>query len=204
MLYLKILYFIVLEMTQTIRIFDTRTEMIREYCKEGDVICEIGVFLGEFAQVFLETKPSKLVLIDPWQGHVGSGDQDGNNFQMYNLDDVYTHISKKAENISCIDVRRGFSGNILQQFPDNTFDFIYIDGDHSYEGCKTDLQLSYQKIKPNGIIAGHDYEMNMTKAKNYYNFGVKQAVDEFCSMYGLTILAKGMDGCVSYAIRVPK
>ncbi len=49
---------------------------------------------------------------------------------------------------------------------------------------------------------GHDYEMNMKKAKQVWEFGVKQAVDEFCAEKGLKISAKGMDGCVSYAIFV--
>ena len=178
--------------------------MVREYCKAGDVICEIGVFLGEFAQKFVETRPSKLVLIDLWEGIHGSGDQDGNNFTSYNLEDAYKQIVNDTRNMSFIDIRRGYSVDMIQQFPDNFFDFIYIDGDHSYYGCKSDLLLSYKKVKPNGIIAGHDYEMNMEKAKTYYNFGVKQAVDEFCSEYNLNIMAKAMDGCVGYAIRVPK
>jgi hypothetical protein len=188
----------------SIKIFDTRNEMVREYCKAGDVICEIGVFLGEFAQKFVEIRPSKLVLIDLWEGIHGSGDQDGNNFTSYNLEDAYTQIVNDTRNMPFIDIRRGYSVDMLQQFPDNFFDFIYIDGDHSYYGCKSDLLLSYKKVKPNGIIAGHDYEMNMAKAKTYYNFGVKQAVDEFCSEYNLSIMAKAMDGCVGYAIRVPK
>jgi hypothetical protein len=187
-----------------LKLFDTRNEMISEYCNPGDVICEIGVFLGEFAQKFVETRPSKLILIDIWEGTCGSGDQDGNNYRDFNMNDVYKQIIKDAQNIPFIDVCRGYSANVLQQFPDNYFDFIYIDGDHSYNGCKIDLTLSYKKIKPNGIIAGHDYEMNMTKTNNYYNFGVKKAVDEFCFEHGLQIMAKALDGCVSYAIRVPK
>ena len=186
------------------KIFETRIEMIREYCKPGNVLCEIGVFCGEFAEKLLETSPSKLVLIDPWQGVVGSGDVDGNNYVNYDLEKVYEKMVLASQAIPAIELRRGFSWNELQKYPDNYFDFIYIDGDHSYVGCKMDLTLAYQKVKPNGILAGHDYEMNFEKAKNNYNFGVKQAVDEFCLEKNLTICAKGMDGCVSYAIQVNK
>lgn len=55
-----------------------------------------------------------------------------------------------------------------------------------------------------GYIMGHDYEMNMSKAKTRYNFGVKQAVDEFCNKYNHKILSKAMDGCVSYCIKINK
>ena len=49
---------------------------------------------------------------------------------------------------------------------------------------------------------GHDYEMNMNKAKTVYSFGVRKAVDEFCNTYKQTIYAKALDGCVSYAIQI--
>ena len=41
---------------------------------------------------------------------------------------------------------------------DESLDFVYIDGDHSYEGAKSDIELYYSKVKQNGLIAGHDYE----------------------------------------------
>lgn len=49
-------------------------------------------------------------------------------------------------------------------------DFVFIDADHRYEGCKADIKAWLPKVKPGGILAGHDY------ADEYH--GVKQAVDE--------------------------
>jgi len=83
------------------------------------------------------------------------------------------------------------------------FDVIYIDGDHSYQGVKRDLQLALKKVRPGGFICGHDYEMNMVRAKSCYDFGVKRAVDEFCKAEGFSICAKAIDGCVSFAIQIP-
>ena len=101
-------------------------------------------------------------------------------------------------------LKRGFSYDVLPTYPDNTFDMIYIDGDHSYNGCKRDLELCYKKVKSNGWIMGHDYEMNMLKTTNSYDFGVRRAVDEFCLRFGQTIHSKGLDGCVSFAIKLHK
>ena len=81
---------------------------------------------------------------------------------------------------------------------------IYIDADHSYNGVLHDLKLSYEKIKDGGFIMGHDYEQNMSKTKNVYNFGVKRAVDEFCLNYNQKIIYKAIDGCVSFAIKIDK
>jgi len=36
-------------------------------------------------------------------------------------------------------------------------DLVFIDGDHSYDGCKNDIMAWLPNIKPDGIIAIHDY-----------------------------------------------
>lgn len=35
-------------------------------------------------------------------------------------------------------------------------DFLFIDGDHTYEGVKRDFQMYSKLVRPNGIIAFHD------------------------------------------------
>jgi predicted O-methyltransferase YrrM len=39
----------------------------------------------------------------------------------------------------------------------NTMDFIFIDGDHSYEYVKNDTQKAFELLKPNGAIVWHDF-----------------------------------------------
>jgi hypothetical protein len=177
--------------------------MIHHFIQPGSIVCEVGVFLGDFANDLLKTKPSKLVLIDTWDGIHGSADVNGNNWVNVNLSEVYEHIQTTTKSIPAVELRRGMSFEILETYPDNYFDAIYIDADHSYDGCKRDLELSMKKIKPGGVIMGHDYEINFAKAKFVYVFGVKHAVDELCYKYNLEISAKGLDGYVSYAIPIP-
>ena len=177
--------------------------MMRYIVKPKDIVCEIGVFQGKFAEFLFSLTPELLVLIDPFQGIVFSGDQDGNNGVHCNLDAVYEYLKERYRPVKSIQLIRGFSYDILPKFEDKKFNVIYIDGDHSYEGVKRDLNIALKKIKPGGYICGHDYEMNMTKAHHVYDFGVKRAVDEFCEENRLHICAKGLDGCVSFAIQVP-
>ncbi len=183
--------------------FDTRNEMIQIVPKQG-VYCEIGVLDGNFSKHLYDTlQPSNLVLIDLFQGWCGSGDQDGNNFKNYNLDTCYETLKTQYENKPVI-LLKGDSSTLLSRFDDNTFDMIYIDGDHGYEGCKKDLEVAYKKCKSGGYIMGHDYEMNMKKARTHYHFGVQQAVDEFCANYNQEIAYKALDGCVSYGLLLKK
>jgi len=79
---------------------------------------------------------------------------------------------------------------------------MYIDGDHSYKGVSNDLKLGLSLVKSRGFICGHDYAMNFEKTKNTYDFGVKQAVTEFCIEHGYRIVLLMIDGCVSFAIRI--
>jgi len=183
--------------------FSTRDEMIRAIAKPGFKIAEIGVFLGQFAQTLATTLPEELVLIDPWTGKVQSGNQDGNNVVVADLDGAFPLLQKHFGRWPWVRIERGYSEQVLKKYPDHYFDLIYVDGDHSLEGCTKDLDLALKKVKPGGWICGHDYDMNELKAKNVYCFGVHEAVENFLQRTGLRIAALGLDGCVSFAIPVP-
>ncbi len=46
---------------------------------------------------------------------------------------------------------------MLAQFPDEHFDWIYIDGDHSYEGASRDARVAATKVKPGGHLVFNDF-----------------------------------------------
>lgn len=57
----------------------------------------------------------------------------------------------------------------VDNFADQSVDFVYIDASHEYEDVKDDIQAWLPKVKPGGLLAGDDY---------YIYPGVKKAVDE--------------------------
>lgn len=61
------------------------------------------------------------------------------------------------------------SEEIFGNYPDGAFDFVYIDGDHSYEGVVKDIQNYKSKVKPGGVMAFHDTD----KAE------VQRAIDQY-------------------------
>jgi hypothetical protein len=184
--------------------FQTRDEMMRAILKPGMKVAEVGVFRGEFAQVLAGLKPSLLVLIDPWEGILTSGNHDGQNVVQVVGEEVFKSLSEKTKALPFIEIRRGYSGTVLKEFPDNHFDAIYVDGDHSFEGCYSDLELAYKKVKPGGWICFHDFGLNYLKCTTAYAFGVVQAVDTFCLKYNQKVIALGLDGCISGAIHLQK
>lgn len=186
------------------KMYETRLDMIYDLVQPNGTYCEIGVFKGNFTKEIMKLEPKQFVLLDLFSGIIGSGDENGNNFETINLDESYKNLQEYFSKNPEVSLIKGDSSTNLSMFPSDTFDMIYIDGDHEYEGCKKDLIVAYDKIKNGGWIMGHDYEMNMLKAKTTYIFGVRNAVDEFCNKYNQVVYAKAYDGCVSYAIHVKK
>ncbi len=54
-------------------------------------------------------------------------------------------------------VKRARSVDAAASFSDETLDWVYIDGDHSYEAVKRDLEAYYRVVKSGGFLAGDDY-----------------------------------------------
>jgi predicted O-methyltransferase YrrM len=114
------------------------------------------------------------------------------------IDNYQTILSKYFQNPK-VKIIRDDSVSYLSTLKDDIIDAIYIDADHSYEGCLRDLESAYRVVKKGGYIMGHDYKIT-NKCHHNHIFGVGQAVDEFCKKYNLSIYALGLDGCVSYTI----
>jgi predicted O-methyltransferase YrrM len=70
-----------------------------------------------------------------------------------------------------IDVLPVDSLNASCKFPDQYFDFVFIDSGHTYELTKAEIVLWWKKVKHGGMLAGHDYN-------SAENPGVKQALQE--------------------------
>ncbi|CAE8628177.1 unnamed protein product [Polarella glacialis] len=66
-----------------------------------------------------------------------------------------------------------------------SLDLVFIDGDHSYEACRDDIQAWAPTVRPKGILAGHDYTLS--------NPGVVQAVNEFAIQHAAALHLDGED-----------
>ena len=152
------------------------TDILETHGLRGNGV-EIGVKRGEFSKHLLQHwNCEKLYLVDPWI----SQDPSTYDETHHDHDDDF---SKCLANVSPFagkfEIVKDFSYNAADRFADNFFDFVYIDGNHSYDAVKTDLRMWYPKLKAGGLIAGDDYTQLPEETVFDYNFGVKRAVDEF-------------------------
>lgn len=155
----------------------TREDML-QMVSTGSVCAEIGVFNGDFSKIIYSVvKPSKLYLVDLFNGMASSGDKNGENNKKISLDKSYENLSRHFKGNNSVTLYKGKSFDFLNGLPDECLDFIYIDGDHSYEGVSSDLALARVKVKKDGIIAGHDYCPRFP--------GVMKALDEFVNRFNL-------------------
>ena len=127
----------------------------------------------------LERQDLTLHMIDAWSASASQAYKDTNDF--------HAKLSQKQQNgfyqktVQNVDkygerakIIREFSHKAVDKYPDHFFDLVFIDADHSYEGCKLDILNWMPKVKPGGWISGHDYENYLKDLK----FGVTEAVNE--------------------------
>lgn len=166
-------------MSDIIRVKD-KIEFYKKLPQNG-ILAEIGVWQCKNAKKLYEhCSPSKMVLVDIWKTIKKMGDEKNANENVW--EQYYQKALAFAKSHDNTTVIRDYSVNASKTFKDHYFDIIYIDAGHSYESCLADLNAWYPKIKPGGILCGHDYNENKSKG-----YGVIKAVDEFLKEHNLEI-----------------
>ena len=129
-------------------------DLVHEHCPPDDVlVVEIGTYRGRTTAHLHEYCPQirRLVTID-----------------LEKPDPADDRI-RGLERVEFIQAR---SDEAAERFDDASVDLVFIDGDHSENGVACDLAAWAAKVKPGGVIAGHDYESQKHP-------GVRRAVDRF-------------------------
>jgi len=157
---------------------------LREMCRdlrpilqqfENPIVHEIGSYEGESAEIFAQEFPfATIVCIDPWK----SGYDDLDDTSHHNFNEVFENFKKRTQ---YLDNLQYFIG-VYEKFIENTYKnvkMVYIDGLHSYEGVKSDIELSLKVLPKGGIISGHDYYEDDEFLKIHPHVsGVKKAIIE--------------------------
>jgi len=143
---------------------ETRLELWATFLDRIDArkVAEIGVYRGVFAARVLASCPAieTYYMIDPWR-HLDDWNKPGNRedgtFQRFfeeAMDKTRDHEGQRV-------VLRGRTTEVIDQIPDGSLDFAYIDGDHTLRGITVDLLRVYPKICDGGWIGGDDFSRSI-------------------------------------------
>lgn len=143
---------------------------------------EIGTDQGEYAEVLLNTIPNlNLICVDPWKAEAyekGQQPESGENQKFFDVRYAETVMRLKKFSPK-VDIRRQTSLEANKDIADNLLDFVYIDGNHDFLNVTQDIHYWLKKVKPGGIISGHDYCYFSTARFNH----VKRVVQAYALSY---------------------
>ncbi len=138
---------------------------------------EIGVYRGAYSEALLKGIPGlKLSGIDLWELYPGYKD-----YTNEDIKSAYEEALSRTKDFDCTLIK-GWSNEVVKQFADNSLDFVYIDGNHNFEHTVEDISNWSKKVRPGGIVYGHDFEDWSYNWRRRY-MHVVPAVTGWCSSY---------------------
>jgi predicted O-methyltransferase YrrM len=161
--------------------------LIKELGDNSDkTMIEIGSFVGESTVLFAQSF-KKVIAIDPFEADYDP--QDPTSY-LFEFDNVYQTYLDRITVYSNIETIVDTSDNAVKELVGKEFDFIYIDGLHTYEGVKNDIKNFLPLVKKGGVIGGHDYTNRIP-----HLVGVYEAVNE---MFGQPDKVFGDNSWIKY------
>ncbi len=148
---------------------------------------EIGVAEGHYSKVLFESIPNlKLYAVDAYKTYEGYA-------ELQNPDDVFIESQKLLSTYDCEFVRK-FSMEAVADFANNSLDFVFIDGGHDFKNVAQDICEWSKKVRPGGIVFGHDYKFHKAflqrrpgqEPKMRYAVEVKLVVDAYRDARGIS------------------
>lgn len=129
----------------TLNDYNSIDRILQPVLKEGLKILEIGSGRGSstaMLAIYALRNKGRVFTCDPLEEIVDYFHQNLGSL------DLLKHVEFKPE----------ASTEFVPKFEDESFDFIFVDGDHSYQPALDDFKLCYPKLKQGGVICGHDCE----------------------------------------------
>jgi SAM-dependent methyltransferase len=156
---------------------------------KGAIAAEIGVYTGRFSEVILDRcEPRELHLIDPW---APTEEAIFRNIHPAVWDAIYGAMADRFHGTQ-VTLHRAPSGDALATFPDNYFDWVYVDADHAYNHARNDILAAGRVVRPGGFVAGHDWQIR----------GVQRAVLDALNSTRFKLRYLTSDHLPSYALEV--
>ena len=144
---------------------------------QDNKMIEIGSYMGESTHIFGSCGLfTEINCIEPFSGTENFNDK--NNHTWEEVWEEYDINTRQFKDIVKLHEDYSYDEKVLSKFNDDEYDFVYVDGNHSFESTRQDFELYIPKIKSNGVLGGHDYQQG---------FGVDDALEEICDPSNLIL-----------------
>lgn len=131
---------------------DNMAELFRELGFRVGV--EVGVRDGGYSEVLMKANPGLVLYgVDPYEPHRGYRD----HVRKETFQGFEKEAHDKLDKYPTYSFIRDYSSAALDAFPDESIDFVYIDGDHSFYEATHDIDKWSKKVRKGGIVSGDDY-----------------------------------------------
>lgn len=132
---------------------------------------ELGVEKGRFSKVLCEANPQATIyLIDCWNAY----DEYRKDLNQGQMDGFLEQTKQRLKPYSNYEIVKAWSMDAVKQFKDESLDWVYIDANHTLPYVMPDLIEWSKKVRPGGIISGHDYLMsNRLRSNMHVVYAVK-------------------------------
>ena len=139
---------------------------------------EVGVAQGHHAKVLCENNPGvRLYMVDVWDHY------DGYREYRDRIHKYHIEALERTAPFDAIPIKK-FSMDAVKEFEDNSLDFVYIDGAHDFKNVAMDICEWSKKVRPGGIVFGHDYK-RWLPGRSRYIVHVKDVVQAFMYAHGI-------------------
>jgi hypothetical protein len=140
---------------------------------------ELGVDRGEYSKVLCDSNPSlHLYRVDPWIPDAYEPNTYINEPPEY-FNKCYEETKERLKNYPNCSLVRKTSAEALNDFEDESLDFVYIDANHDFPNFTFDIHNWLKKVKKGGIISGHDFAYFSYRKFNH----VKRALIAYARCY---------------------
>jgi len=145
-------------------------------------LLEIGSWAGNSAVLWAEAikstgHPGKIICVDSWEPYLKTAERENINSATIIMDNalrkgkvfrLFLHNIKASGHQDIVHPIKANSQKVLPLLARESFDIVYVDGDHSYTGIMKDLVASSGLVVEGGIMCGDDLDIDVADIDRSY------------------------------------
>lgn len=138
------------------------------FAKDNMKIADVGCWTGSSTVLMgnlVKNTNSKVYAIDWFKGS-----NEGNMIfcgKFFNIKEILKDNISFWDLNNTVEIIESLSHLAAERFENNSLDFVFIDANHSFDYCIRDISYWFPKVRPYGVIAGHDFENFITNLDEY-------------------------------------